>query len=157
MVALIAAGAVATHALLAKGSSATNGKLSADTATSKSASTDTSASPTQNPITPAGFVGAWSGVVRQPPTDTYYVNVTLSGGTSAGTVSYAGTGFSCSGALILTQATSQQLILNQGIIQGQSNCENGQVTITLAGGGKITFSFRSNGPVASGTLIKQAG
>lgn len=159
VVALIAAGAVATHALLTKsGSSAGNGKLSADTgATSKTASTGTSASPTQNPITPAEFVGAWSGVVRQPPTDTYYVNVTFSAGTSAGTVSYAGTGFSCSGALTLTRVNSHQLTLNQGIIHGQSNCENGQVTITLTGAGKIMFSFRSNGPVASGTLTRQAG
>jgi hypothetical protein len=158
VVALIAGGALATHALLANGSSRANGKLSADTgATSKTASTGASASPTQNPITPSEFDGAWSGVVRQPPTDTYYVNVTFSAGTSAGTVSYAGTGFSCSGALTLTQVNSQQLMLNQGIIQGQSNCENGQVTITLTSPGKIMFSFRSNGPVASGTLIRQAG
>jgi hypothetical protein len=158
VVALIAGGAVATHALLTNNSSAANGKLSADTgATSKTASTGASASPTQTPITPAQFAGAWSGVVRQPPTDTYYVNVTLSSGTSAGTVSYAGTGFSCSGALTLTQVNSQQLKLNQGIIRGQSNCENGQVTITLTGAGKIMFSFRSNGPVASGTLTRQAG
>jgi hypothetical protein len=158
VIALIAGGAVATRALLANsGSSAGNGKLSADTgATSRTASTGTSAPPTQNPITPAAFVGAWSGVVRQPPTDTYYVNVTFSAGTSAGTVSYAGTGFSCSGALTLTQVNSQQLTLNQGIIHGQSNCENGQVTITLTSAGKIMFSFRSNGPVASGTLIRQA-
>jgi hypothetical protein len=95
--------------------------------------------------------------VKQPPTDTYYVNVTLSAGTSAGTVSYAGTGFSCSGALALTQVKSQQLFLTQGIIQGRSNCENGQVTITMTSPGKILFSFRSSsGPIAAGTLIRQA-
>jgi eukaryotic-like serine/threonine-protein kinase len=159
VVALIAVGAVATHALLANTSnSATNGKLSADTGTTrKTASAGTSASPTQNPITPAAFAGAWSGVVRQPPTDTYYVNVTLSTGTATGTVSYAGAGFSCSGALTLTQVNSRQLTLDQGIIQGQSNCENGQVTVTLTRPGKIMFSFRSSGPVAAGTLIRQAG
>jgi hypothetical protein len=56
----------------------------------------------------------------------------------------------------VTQATSQQLTLSQGILQGQSNCANGQVTVTLTGPGKMMFSFRSNGPVASGTLIRQA-
>jgi eukaryotic-like serine/threonine-protein kinase len=158
VVALIAGGALATHAVLTHGSSSANGKLSADTrATSKTASAGASASPTQDPVTPAEFVGAWSGVVQQPPSDTYYVNVTLSAGTSAGTVSYAGAGFSCSGALTLTQVNSQQLLLSQGIILGQSNCENGQVTITLTSPGKIMFSFHSNGPAAAGTLIRQAG
>jgi eukaryotic-like serine/threonine-protein kinase len=159
VVVLIAAGALATHALLANGSSrASSGQLSADTgATSKTPSSSASVSPSHDVITPAAFAGAWSGIVRQPPSDTYYVNVTFSTGTSAGTVSYAGTGFSCSGALTLTQATSEQLILSQGIIHGQSSCENGQVTITLTGSGKVIFSFRSNGPVASGTLTRQAG
>ena len=155
--ALVAVGAVATHALLTSHGPAASNQLSADTGTtSKTASTGASASPSRPPSTPAAFVGVWSGVVRQPPTDTYYVNITLSAGTSGGAVSYAGTGFSCSGALTVTQATSQQLILSQGILQGQSNCANGQVTITLTGPGKIMFSFRSNGPIASGTLIRQA-
>jgi len=154
---LVAIGVVATHALLTN-SSANSGQLSAATgAISKTPSTSVSPTPSQNPITPAAFVGAWSGIVRQPPTDTYYVNVTFTAGTSAGTVSYAGTGFSCSGALTLNQVSSQQqLIFSQGIIQGQSNCENGQVTITLTSPGKIMFSFRSNGPIASGTLTRQA-
>jgi len=155
---LVIVGAVATRALLTNGSSANSGRLSADTGSaSTKPSTSAPASPTQNPITPAAFVGAWSGIVRQPPTDTYYVNVTFTSGTSAGTVSYAGTGFSCSGTLTLTQVKGQQLTLSQGIIQGQSNCENGQVTVTLTGPGKIMFSFRSNGPVAAGTLTRQAG
>jgi eukaryotic-like serine/threonine-protein kinase len=158
VVALIVVGAWATHALLTNGSGSGNGRLSADTgATSKKASTSAPPSPSQTPITPAAFVGAWSGVVKQPPTDTYFVNVTFSAEKSAGTVSYAGTGFSCSGALVLTQVNAQQLTLSQGIIQGQSNCANGQVTITLTSPGKIMFSFRSNGPVASGTLTRQAG
>jgi len=156
--ALIGAGAVATHALLTNGNTAGSGHLSADTSKpTKKASASASASPSHDPITPAAFVGGWSGVVRQPPTDTYYVNVTFSAGTSDGTVSYAGTGFSCSGALTLTQVKGQQLTLSQGIIQGQSNCENGQVTITLTSPGKIMFSFHSTGPTASGTLTRQVG
>jgi hypothetical protein len=157
VVALITIGAFATHALLANDTRSANGKLSADTgAASRTASARASASPSHDLITPSAFVGAWSGVVKQPPTDTYYVNVTFSAGTSPGTVSYAGTGFSCSGALRLTQVMSQQLFLTQGIIQGRSNCENGQVTITLTSPGKIMFSFRSSGPVAAGTLTRQA-
>jgi serine/threonine protein kinase len=158
VVVLVVVGVVATRALLANGSSDNSGQLSADTGSaSTKASTSAPASPSQTPIMPAAFVGAWSGIVRQPPTDTYYVNVTFTSGTSAGTVSYAGTGFSCSGSLTLTEVKAQQLTLSQGIIHGQSNCENGQVTITLTSPSKIMFSFRSNGPVAAGTLTHQAG
>jgi len=157
VVALIIVGAFATHALLSNSSRAASGQLSADTGkTSKATGPPVSASPSRTPNTPSAFIGAWSGVVRQPPTDTYYVNVTLSAGTSPGTVSYAATGFSCSGSLTLTQAKPQQLLLRQGIIQGQSNCENGQVTITLTSSSKIFFSFHSNGPTASGSLTRQA-
>ncbi len=93
-------------------------------------------------------------MVKQPPTDTYYVSVTFAPGSTAGTVSYSGTGFSCSGALTLTQASGTRLVMNQGIIQGQSNCDNGQVTITLTSTSKIWFSFHSNGPTASGSLAR---
>ena len=103
LVGVIIVCAVATHALLA--SQASNRRLSANAgATSKTPSGAASASPSQDPVTPAAFKGAWSGIVTQPPTDTYYVSVTFSTGASAGTVSYAATGFSCSGALTLEAA-----------------------------------------------------
>ena len=51
--------------------------------------------------------------------------------------------------------STRKLIASQGIIQGQSKCENGQVTITLTSTNKIWFSFHSNGPIASGTLARQ--
>lgn len=156
LVAVIIVGAVATYALLA---SHARGRLPADTGARSRASPAASASPSQDPVTPAAFAGAWSGIVTQPPTDTYYVSVTFLARKSAGTVSYAATGFSCSGELNLAQATPQKLLLSQGIILGQSNCENGLVTITLTSANKISFSFRNAGPgigpVASGTLIRQ--
>jgi hypothetical protein len=157
LVAVIIVGAVATHALLA---SHANARLSANAgAKSKTSSPAPSASPSQDPVTPAAFAGSWSGIVTQPPTDAYYVSVTFAAGKSAGTVSYAATSFSCSGALTLAQATPQKLLLTQGIIQGQSKCENGLVTITLTSADKIRFSFRNpgpaTGPVAAGTLTRQ--
>jgi hypothetical protein len=159
-VAVIIVGAVATHALLTSGSRAGSGKLAANTRpTSKTSSAATSASPSQDPLTPAAFVGAWSGVVRQPPTDSYYVSVTFAAGASAGTVSYAAAAFSCSGALTLADGTSRQLLLSQGITQGQSTCENGQVTITLTSPNRIWFTFHSpgpvDGPVAAGALTRE--
>jgi hypothetical protein len=96
----------------------------------------------------------WTGVVTQPPTDTYNVTVTFIAGKPTGTISYTGTDFSCSGALTPTRAAPQKLVASQGIIQGQSKCGNGQATITLTGASKLWFSFHSNGPVASGTLVR---
>jgi serine/threonine protein kinase len=156
---LIVVGAVLAHGLLSSSGDAGNNRLSADTGTTgKSASPATSApnTPSQGPITPAAFDGSWSGVVTQPPTDTYDVSVTFAAGTPAGSISYSGTDFSCSGALTLTTATASKLTMSQGIIQGQSNCENGQVTITLTGTNKIWFSFHSTGPIASGALTRRS-
>ncbi len=119
---------------------------------SGSAAPSPSASVSHGPVLPAAFAGSWSGLVRQPPTDTYRVRVTLTAGTSAGTVSYTGAGVSCSGTLAVLTAAAARLTLSQGIIQGRSNCENGTVTITRTGANTIRFRFGSSGPTAAGTL-----
>jgi hypothetical protein len=159
VVAAIASGAFALHVVLGSGHTS-HGRLAADTGKSSSSASQSptaSATPSHGPVTPASFDGSWSGVVTQPPTDTYNVSVTLATGATAGTVSYSGTGFSCSGALTLTRATTRKLVLSQGIIRGQSDCENGQVTITLTRTNKIWFSFHSTGPIASGGLARSSG
>ncbi len=156
IVAVLVVGVILARTLLAGAGHASNSRLSADTgANSSSSSPAASSAPSHGPVTPATFDGAWTGVVTQPPTDTFNVTVTFTAGAAAGTVSYAGTNFSCSGALALTQVSTRRLIASQGIIQGQSKCENGQVTITLTSTNKIWFSFHSNGPIASGTLARQ--
>jgi hypothetical protein len=159
VVAVIVVVAVLLHALLASGRHASNSRLSADTGTTSkgaAASPSPAASPSHGLVTPTVFDGAWSGIVTQPPTDTYRVSVRFAAGTTAGTISYTGTDFSCSGALTPTKITTRpsMLTLSQGIIQGQSKCENGTVTITLTATNKIWFSFHSNGPIASGTLVR---
>jgi hypothetical protein len=115
-------------------------------------SRSSSPSPSQGPPTPAAFAGSWTGVVRQPPLDSYHVTVGLAGGATSGTISY--TGFAtCSGALNVVTASQTVLTLNQGITRGK--CANGAVTITLTSTNTIRFSFGSNGgPVASGTLSR---
>jgi hypothetical protein len=158
-VVVIAVGALVVRLSL-DNSSASNGRLSADTGVagkSQSPTAPAAASPGRGALTPAAFDGSWTGLVKQPPTDTYDVSVSFAAGTTSGTVSYGGTDFSCSGALNLTKATARKLILSQGIIQGQSNCENGQVTITLTGPDTIWFSFRSSGPIAAGALTRSLG
>lgn len=126
-------------------------------ATSPPASPSASPSPSAGPSTPAGFAGTWSGQVEQPPTDTYQVSVKLAAGASSGQVTYSGPDLTCSGQLNLVTATGRKLTMTQGIVQGQSSCENGDVTIDLTGGGRsIWFSFRSDGYTAAGTLTRQS-
>ncbi len=103
--------------------------------------------------TPAAFAGDWSGRVSQPPTD-FVVTITLTAGTSAGTVSYSGADLSCSGTLSLAAATGHKLTLHQGIVKGQSTCFGGTVNLTLTGASSVWFSFHGSGPAATGTLIK---
>jgi eukaryotic-like serine/threonine-protein kinase len=154
VVVIAAAVAVAVHLAQATPGqpTASQHSASADKATK---SRSPSPSPSAGPSTPAAFAGSWSGRVRQPPNDTYHVGVGLTSGGTSGTISYSGTSFSCSGALNVTSATSTVLTLSQVIIHGRSQCENGQVTITLARTNVIRFSFRSSGPVASGTLSRR--
>ncbi len=154
---VIAVGGLVVRLAQDGGSSASNGRLSADTGVASKSPSPTNrapAPPSQGALTPAAFDGSWTGLVKQPPTDTYDVSVTFAAGTTSGTVSYAGPDFSCSGALNLMKATARKLTMSQGIIQGQSNCENGQVTIMLTGPDTIWFSFRSSGPIAAGALTR---
>jgi serine/threonine protein kinase len=139
---------------VAHGGQSASGRLSANASHETTRSPSPTPSPSHGPVTPAAFTGSWTGQVRQPPTDTYNVSVSFAAGAASGTISYSGTDFSCSGALNLTAATPTRLTLSQGIIQGQSNCENGQVTITLMSAGSIYFSFHSDGPIAAGTLSR---
>ncbi|HUA41844.1 MAG TPA: hypothetical protein VMA32_09770 [Streptosporangiaceae bacterium] len=154
VVVIAAAVAVVVHLALATPRQPTASQHSANTDKSTK-SRSPSPSPSAGPSTPAAFAGSWSGRVRQPPTDTYHVSVGLTGDATSGTISYSGASFSCSGALNVTNATPTVLTLSQVIIQGRSECENGQVTITLAGTNAIRFSFRSSGPVAAGTLSRR--
>ena len=153
--AVIVVAAVLLHVLIG-GGHAGSGLLSAKAdKTRSSPSPPASVTPTIGPTTPAAFDGSWSGLVRQPPSDTYHVGVTLAAGMTAGTIRYSGPGFTCSGVLTLTRASSRELTMRQGIT-GRSSCEDGEVTIKLAAPNKITISFRSTGPIASGSLARSS-
>lgn len=153
---VVVAGAAAVAVHLAQ---STNGQPTAsqhsstEQADTKSRSPSESASPSRGPTAPTGFVGSWTGLVRQPPIVTYHVSVDFKRGATAGTISYSGTTFTCSGALNLLTATPTVLTLSQGIIHGQSKCANGQVTLRLTSTNTARFNFRNDGgSVASGTL-----
>ena len=153
-VVVIAAAAILVAARLAQNTNGqpTAGQHSPITNHTPNKSRSPSPSPSQGPPTPAAFTGSWTGVVRQPPLDSYHVTVGLAGGATSGTISYTGSA-TCSGALNVVTASQTVLTLNQGITRGK--CANGQVTITLTSTNSIRFSFGSNGgPVASGTLSR---
>ena len=151
VVVLVAAAGI-VHAVTSGGSNPGSDRLSASSRDEKRPTPSATPSPGSSARTPAAFAGSWAGLVRQPPTDTYDVTVTLATGATSGTVSYSGTNFSCSGTLTLTAATASELSLSQGIVHGQSDCENGRVTIKLTSAGSVWFSFHSDGPTAAGRL-----
>jgi len=150
VVVVVAGGLVLHVALGSSGNNSASHRTSQTVSKTASPSASISPSPSQGPVTPANFAGSWSGQVKQPPTDTYNVRVTLRSGATSGSVSYTGSDFSCSGTLQLLTASTQKLTFSQGITQGQ--CENGTVTFSRTGSSSVWFRFRSSGPVASGTL-----
>ena len=154
-VVVVAAAAVLVVARLAQN---TNGQPTASqhsptTHPTAKKSRSPSPSPSQGPPIPAAFAGSWTGMVRQPPLDSYHVTVGLAGGATSGTISWTGSA-TCSGMLNVVTETPTVLTLNEGITRGK--CADGQVTITLTSTNTIRFSFGSNGgPPAQGTLTRR--
>ena len=148
VIVLAVAGVVIIHLVQHSSSQAASGTHQ-DRANSPSRST--SGSPTQAPAIPAAFAGSWSGHVRQAET-TEAVDISLRAGATSGRISYSGPLLTCTGELSTSAATTTQLVLSQGIVQGQSKCANGQVTLAMTGPGRLRFTFQGNGPATSGTL-----
>ena len=117
VVAVVLVGAALLHLVQDNGRQSSSGRLSANTdqAGKRPSPKPSPSRPSASlgPVTPAAFAGSWFGQVKQPPTDTYNVSVTLVSGAAAGTVSYSGTDFSCSGVLNLTQTSSRKLMMSQ--------------------------------------------
>jgi hypothetical protein len=115
-------------------------------------------SPGPTPTIPAALAGNWSGQVTQnSPAGTVILSVqmSLTPGTSGGTIHYSGTTtpVSCADALSLVSDLGSTLIMNQAVIRG---CEPGQVTLTPGPGNTLRYSFQGEGaPPATGTLNKQ--
>jgi hypothetical protein len=121
-----------------------------------SSAKEASPSPSVTATIPAALAGAWSGEVHQTdPVVQVTVTITLAGGSSAGTISYAE--LKCSGHLQLVSAAGGKLTLDEAISTGQQSCTGGVVTLTQQANGTLTFSFsRSNGPSPTGVLTKRA-
>jgi hypothetical protein len=120
-----------------------------------SAAKKASPSPSVTATIPAALAGSWSGQVRQTdPVLQVTVTITLAGGSSAGTISYAE--LKCSGRLQLLSAAAGKFTFDEAISTGQQSCTGGVVALTQQASGTLTFSFsRSNGPSPTGVLTKQ--
>jgi len=115
-------------------------------------------SPTPTPTIPAALGGNWSGQVTQNSSGTTVVvtvQMSLTPGTSSGTIHYSGTTtkFSCDDALSLVSDLASTLTMKQGTINGP--CQPGQVTLIPGPGSTLLYSFKGEGaPPATGTLSK---
>jgi hypothetical protein len=133
-----------------------HGKLAATTH-SPAVTAAPTASPSLGLTTPTAFGGTWSGPVTQDAA-TFTASITLTAGQSSGTIAYNGSGsepFQCSGDLSLTAATATTVTMSQGIVVGQSTCDNGTVTLSLTASGSINFDFQAQTAgtaAATGTL-----
>ena len=130
-------------------------RSTSDSRAASSTTKEASPSPSVTATIPAALAGSWSGEVRQTdPVLQVTVTITLTGGASAGTISYAE--LKCSGHLQLV-SVGGKLTLDEAITTGQQSCTGGVVTLTPQANGTVTFNFsRSNGPSPTGVLTKQS-
>jgi len=113
-------------------------------------------SPKPAPTIPAALGGTWSGQVEQTSsagTFTVSVLMSLTSGTSGGTIHYSGP-FSCADDLSLVSDLASTLTMNQAVVKGP--CQPGKVSLIPGGGNTLQFSFKGQGaPPATGTLTRQ--
>jgi eukaryotic-like serine/threonine-protein kinase len=102
---------------------------------------------------PAAVAGTWSGSVQQG-SGNINTQVKLNGSSPAGTISYSGTSFTCSGKLTLETSASRVLRMNQEIVAGV--CLDGVVTLTQEPDGSLKFNFKgASSLAATGVLTRQ--
>jgi hypothetical protein len=124
-------------------------------AASHTGSPSASPSPTASPSVtlPAAVAGTWSGSVQQG-SGNINTEVKLNGSSPAGTISYSGTSFTCSGKLTLETSASRILRMNQEIVAGV--CLDGVVTLTREPDGSLKFNFKgASSLAATGILTRQ--
>jgi hypothetical protein len=120
---------------------------------SPSASPSPTASPSPSVTLPAAIAGTWSGSVQQG-SGNINTQVKLNGSSPAGTISYSGTSFTCSGKLTLETSASRVLRMNQEIVAGV--CLDGVVTLTQQPDGSLKFNFKgASSLAATGILTRQ--
>ena len=102
---------------------------------------------------PAAESGTWSGSVQQG-SGNISTDVRLGGNSPAGTITYSGTSFTCSGNLTLQSSAAHVLVMNQQIVAGV--CLDGLVTLTQEPDGTLRFHFKgASSLAATGTLTRQ--
>jgi len=126
-------------------------------AASHTGSPSASPSPTAStspPVTlPTSVAGTWSGSVQQG-SGNINTQVKLNGNSPAGTITYSGTSFTCSGKLTLQTSASRVLRMNQQIVAGV--CLDGLVTLTQEPDGSLKFNFKgASSLAATGILTRQ--
>ncbi|HLQ52898.1 MAG TPA: hypothetical protein VK162_01355 [Streptosporangiaceae bacterium] len=110
-------------------------------------------SPSPTVTLPTTVAGTWSGSVQQG-SGSIDTEVKLTGKSPAGTITYSGTSFTCSGNLTLKASAHNSYTMSQEIVAGV--CLNGVVTLTQQPGGTLRFTFKGASSLAArGILTRQ--
>jgi hypothetical protein len=149
--------AVAVHVLQNASSGATpdsaNRPAASQTGSPSASASSPAASPSPTVTLPASVSGTWSGPVQQG-SGNIGTDVKLNGNSTAGTITYSGTSFTCSGNLTLESSADRILTMNQEIVAG--DCGNGVVKLTQEPDGTLRFHFKgASSLAATGTLTRQ--
>jgi hypothetical protein len=108
------------------------------------------------PAAPIRFAGTWTGQVSQkvPPSGSFTVSVqlTVHPRSTRVQISYSGP-FTCSDYLLPVSASSDQLVLSQGMISGP--CTSGTVTLTAQADQSLKFRYAFGDVSATGTLTRK--
>lgn len=110
-----------------------------------------SASPGRAAV-PAAMAGTWAGQVHQTaPVLAVTVRITLTARQAAGTIDYPALG--CSGTLRPVSGNAGTVTLALHITAGRRSCEDGMVSLTSQGPGRLAFSFRRPGGTNPGGVL----
>lgn len=103
---------------------------------------------------PAVMAGTWAGAVHQgSPVLAVTVQVTLRAGATRAEVAYPALG--CSGTLRVLPGTAAALTMAQHITVGRRSCDDGVLTLTPLGHGRLRLGVRrASGPSPGGVLTR---
>ena len=128
--------------------------VAAEHTTASAHTSSASPTPAAAPKIPADLAGTWSGTVRQTdPSLAVTVRIRLAAGPRRAP---SPTRNSAARRLLLVSVLAGTFTLDQGITQGQQNCDNGTVLLSSTATGSV-FRFRRSDAPSLGRVLAKTG